>query len=129
MNGIVQLFAEIHDLSLDPYAYKDESFPILLAAPTGRAAKRMSESTDLPSTTIHRLLGLTADDQEGDEANIRLSGKLLIVDEMSMVDTWLAYQLFKSNPGDMQVIMVGDKDQLPSVGPGQILRDLIDSET
>jgi len=129
LNGIVQLFAEIHDLSLDPYAYKDESFPILLTAPTGRAAKRMSESTDLPSTTIHRLLGLTADDQEGDEANIRLSGKLLIVDEMSMVDTWLAYQLFKSIPGDMQVIMVGDKDQLPSVGPGQILRDLIDSET
>jgi len=127
LNGIVNLFAEVHELSLDPYSYKDEAFPILLAAPTGRAAKRMKETTELPAGTIHRLLGLTADD-DNLEANIELDGKLLIVDEMSMLDTWLAYQLFKSVPKGMQVILVGDKDQLPSVGPGQVLRDLIDSE-
>lgn len=127
LNGIVNLFAEVHELSLDPYSYKDEAFPILLAAPTGRAAKRMKETTELPAGTIHRLLGLTADD-DNLEANIELDGKLLIVDEMSMLDTLLAYQLFKSVPKGMQVILVGDKDQLPSVGPGQVLRDLIDSE-
>lgn len=128
LDGIVTLFAEINELSLDPYAYKDESFPILLAAPTGRAAKRMKETTGLPASTIHRLLGLTADDQEGDESDKDLKGQLIVIDEMSMVDTWLAYQLFKAIPKGMQVIMVGDKDQLPSVGPGQVLRDLIESK-
>lgn len=128
LDGIVTLFAEMNELSLDPHAYKDESFPILLAAPTGRAAKRMKETTGLPASTIHRLLGLTADDQEGDESDKDLKGRLLVIDEMSMVDTWLAYQLLKAVPQGMQVIMVGDKDQLPSVGPGQVLRDLIESK-
>lgn len=129
INGIVSLFAELNDLSLDPHAYKGEPFPILLAAPTGRAAKRMNEATGLPSSTIHRLLGLTADENmETMEAERTLSGELLIIDEMSMVDTWLANQLFKSIPSSMQVILVGDKDQLPSVGPGQVLHDLIQSE-
>ncbi|GEL66126.1 ATP-dependent RecD-like DNA helicase [Marinilactibacillus psychrotolerans] len=130
LKGIVNLFAELNDLSLDPAEYKDEAFPILLAAPTGRAAKRMKETTGLPASTIHRLLGLTAmDDEESlDDSDRNLKGKLLVIDEMSMVDTWLAYQLFKSIPNDMQVIMVGDKDQLPSVGPGQVLRDFLESE-
>lgn len=129
INGIVSLFAEMNDLSLDPYAYKDESFPILLAAPTGRAAKRMNETTGLPSSTIHRLLGLTGqEDMDTTDIDRTLSGQLLVVDEMSMVDTWLANQLFKAIPSDMQVILVGDKDQLPSVGPGQILHDLINSK-
>ncbi|WP_051258470.1 ATP-dependent RecD-like DNA helicase [Atopococcus tabaci] len=129
INGIVSLFAELHDLSLDPYSYKDEAFPILLAAPTGRAAKRMNETTGLPSSTIHRLLGLTGQENiEMDDVDRTLNGQLLIIDEMSMVDTWLANQLFKAIPEDMQVILVGDKDQLPSVGPGQVLHDLIDSE-
>lgn len=128
LNGIVQLFAKIHDLGLDPYAYKDETFPFLLAAPTGRAAKRMNESTGLPSSTIHRLLGFTGQEETADDFESRtLSGRLLVVDEMSMVDTWLANQLFKAIPQDMQVILVGDKDQLPSVGPGQVLHDLLES--
>ena len=128
LEGIVHLYAQMHDLSLDPYAYKDSGFPILLAAPTGRAAKRMKDSTGLPSSTIHRLLGLTADDDDLlMDLGHSLDGELLIIDEMSMVDTFLANQLFRSIPHGMKVILVGDQDQLPSVGPGQVFRDLIDS--
>lgn len=126
---IVSIYAELEDLSLDPADYPNEPFPVLLAAPTGRAAKRMKETTGLPSSTIHRLLGLTgSDDDPLQESDRMLKGNLLIIDEMSMVDTWLAYQLLKAVPDNMKVIMVGDKDQLPSVGPGQVLRDLIASE-
>lgn len=130
LDGIVKLFAELNDLSLDPHSYKGEPFPILLAAPTGRAAKRMQESTGLPASTIHRLLGLTADDDDLMSDNgFQLEGELLIIDEMSMVDTYLANQLFRAIPSGMKVILVGDQDQLPSVGPGQVFRDIIDSGT
>jgi len=125
IKGIVHLFAKLHGLSLDPASYDaDEPFPILLAAPTGRAAKRMTESTGLPAMTIHRLLGWSGEGFQRDE-NEPIRGKLLIVDEMSMVDTWLANQLLKCVPSSMQVIFVGDEDQLPSVGPGQVLKDLL----
>lgn len=127
LDVIVSIFAELEDLELDPTEYVNEPFPILLAAPTGRAAKRMKEMTGLPASTIHRLLGLTgSDDDELQETDRTLKGSLLIIDEMSMVDTWLAYQLLKAVPTGMKVIMVGDKDQLPSVGPGQVLRDFLD---
>ena len=125
INGIVQLFAELNDLDLEPSKYSEETFPILLAAPTGRAAKRMNETTGLPSGTIHRLLGLNGREKAPSISPKELEGGLLIVDEMSMVDTWLANTLFKSIPTNMQVIFVGDKDQLPSVGPGQVLHDLL----
>ncbi|MED4453386.1 ATP-dependent RecD-like DNA helicase [Metabacillus fastidiosus] len=126
IKGIVELYADLHGCSLEPADYKkDEPFPILLVAPTGRAAKRMSEATGLPAVTIHRLLKWNgAEGFEHDEDN-PISGKLLIVDEMSMVDIWIANQLFKALPDKMQVILVGDEDQLPSVGPGQVLRDLL----
>lgn len=128
LQGIVHLFAELNDLSLDPYSYKDSSYPILLAAPTGRAAKRMKETTGLPASTIHRMLGLTADEEDLlSENDYQLEGELLIIDEMSMVDTFLANQLFSAIPKNMKVILVGDQDQLPSVGPGQVFRDLIES--
>lgn len=128
LEGLIHMFADLNDLSLDPHSYKDTGFPILLAAPTGRAAKRMKETTGLPASTIHRMLGLTADDDDlMDETGFELEGELLIIDEMSMVDTFLANQLFRSIPKDMKVILVGDQDQLPSVGPGQVFRDLIDS--
>lgn len=127
LKGLIQLFAQVHDLSLDPADYTNQAFPILMAAPTGRAAKRMGETTGLPASTIHRLLGLTADQDQAD-LDTQLEGQLLIIDEMSMVDTWLAYQLFKAVPNQMQVVLVGDKDQLPSVGPGQVFKDLIDSQ-
>ncbi|MBP2099278.1 ATP-dependent RecD-like DNA helicase [Enterococcus rivorum] len=125
INGIVSLFAELNGLSLDITDYSQEMFPILLAAPTGRAAKRMNETTGLPASTIHRLLGLSGREKNPSMSAKELEGGLLIVDEMSMVDTWLANTLFKAIPTNMQVIFVGDKDQLPSVGPGQILHDLL----
>ncbi|PZL70377.1 ATP-dependent RecD-like DNA helicase [Enterococcus plantarum] len=125
INGIVSLFAELNGLSLDSKDYTQEMFPILLAAPTGRAAKRMNETTGLPASTIHRLLGLTGREKNPSMTAKELEGGLLIVDEMSMVDTWLANTLFKAIPTNMQVIFVGDKDQLPSVGPGQVLHDLL----
>jgi exodeoxyribonuclease V alpha subunit len=129
IKGIVEMYASLHGLSLNPKDYNDKNpFPILLAAPTGRAAKRMSESTGLPASTIHRLLGWTPEGSFQRNENDPVQGKLLIIDEFSMVDIWLANQLFKSLPSDIQVIVVGDEDQLPSVGPGQVLKDLLEAE-
>lgn len=130
IKGIVELYGELHGCSLEPKDYfkKDEPFPILLAAPTGRAAKRMTESTGLPAVTIHRLLGFNGTEGFDRDEVSPLEGKILIVDETSMLDIWLANQLFKSLPEHIQVIMVGDEDQLPSVGPGQVLKDLLQSE-
>ncbi|WP_332647270.1 SF1B family DNA helicase RecD2 [Lysinibacillus sp. 54212] len=131
IKGLVEVYAELHGLSLDPkvYAQKEEPFPIVLAAPTGRAAKRLAESTELPAMTIHRLLGFTGQEKDGDEEIGRdITGRLVIIDEMSMVDTWLAHQLMKSLPEDVQVVFVGDQDQLPPVGPGQVLKDLLASK-
>jgi exodeoxyribonuclease V alpha subunit len=130
IKGIVELYAELHGCSLDPKNYhkKGEPFPILLAAPTGRAAKRMSESTGLPAVTIHRLLGFNGTEGFEHDETSTLEGKIIIVDETSMLDIWLANQLFKALPENIQVILVGDEDQLPSVGPGQVLKDLLRSE-
>ncbi|GEK33340.1 SF1B family DNA helicase RecD2 [Kurthia sibirica] len=129
VRGIVDVFAELHGLSLDPkeYSKKDEEFPIVLVAPTGRAAKRLSESTGLPAQTIHRLLGFNGHEKEEDSEK-EIGGRLLIVDEMSMVDTWLAHQLLKSVNENCQIVFVGDQDQLPPVGPGQVLKDLLSSK-
>jgi len=130
IKGIVNLFSTIHDISLDQHSYpKDEPFPFLLAAPTGRAAKRMSEATGLPASTLHRLLGWTREGEFTHHEDNPLNGKLLIIDEFSMVDVWLANQLLKSIPTSCQIIFVGDEDQLPSVGPGQVLKDLLNSGT
>ena len=128
IRGFVEVYAELHGLSLDPkeYAKKKEPFPIVLAAPTGRAAKRMSESTGLPAMTIHRLLGFNGQEKE-EETEREVEGRLIIIDEMSMVDTWLAHQLLKALANDVQLLFVGDQDQLPPVGPGQVLRDMLDS--
>ena len=128
IRGLVEVYAELHGLSLDPneYAKKKEPFPIVLAAPTGRAAKRMSESTGLPAMTIHRLLGFTGQEKE-EETEREVEGRLIIIDEMSMVDTWLAHQLLKALADDVQILFVGDQDQLPPVGPGQVLKDMLDS--
>lgn len=126
IKGIVASYAKIHDLSLDVNEYKEKAFPVLLAAPTGRAAKRMSEATDLPASTIHRLLGLNGREMPTDMNARDLEGSLLIIDEMSMVDTLLFKTLIQAVPTSMHVVLVGDKDQLPSVGPGQIFHDLLD---
>lgn len=101
---------------------------VVLCAPTGRAAKRLSESTGLEARTIHRLLG--ADPASGgfkrDESN-PLAGDLLVVDEMSMVDVPLMRALLRALPDSAALLLVGDVDQLPSVGPGQVLADIIAS--
>lgn len=101
---------------------------ILLAAPTGRAAKRMSEITHRKAFTIHALLEMdfTAGGFKKGRDNL-LNCDLIIVDETSMVDTQLMYSLLKAIPSTARLILVGDIDQLPSVGPGNVLRDMIDS--
>ncbi|NLR09310.1 MULTISPECIES: ATP-dependent RecD-like DNA helicase [Lactobacillaceae] len=129
IRGLVNLYARLHEVSLDINEYKEKPFPVLLAAPTGRAAKRMSESTGLPASTIHRLLGLTGREEDLDAAATKdLEGGLLIIDETSMVDVYLMKTLLRAVPVGMQVILVGDKDQLPSVGPGQVFHDLLASD-
>jgi len=103
---------------------------VLLAAPTGRAAKRLSEATRSIARTLHRTLEFTP--KLGTfrrNENNPLQGDALIIDEFSMVDLPLMYHLLKSVPREMHLILVGDKDQLPSVGPGNLLCDLIGSET
>lgn len=130
IKGIIDSYAAIHDVSTNPTEYENKSdFPFVLTAPTGRAAKRLNDSTDLPAVTIHRLLGWDGHNGFAKDQNEPLTGKFLIVDEFSMVDTWLANSLFKAIPDDMQVLLVGDEDQLPSVGPGQVLADLLASQS
>lgn len=127
IKGIVELYSELHGVSMNVKDYKKEEdpFPFVLAAPTGRAAKRMAESTGLPAVTIHRLLGWNGGEGFAHGSENPIDGRIVIIDEMSMVDTWLAHQLFKALPEHVQVILVGDEDQLPSVGPGQVLKDLL----
>jgi len=101
---------------------------LVLAAPTGRAAKRMSEATHASASTIHRLLAF--DPSRGrfrHDASHPLSGDVFIIDEASMLDVTLAWQLVRAIPHKAAVIFVGDVDQLPSVGPGCVLRDIIES--
>lgn len=129
VQGVLKAYSLMHGIELDPekYSTKNTPFPIALAAPTGRAAKRMSETTGLKASTIHRLLGYGVDGVFQHDEFSQLEYKLIIVDESSMLDTLLAYQLFQSIPTGAQVILVGDDNQLPSVGPGQVLKDLIES--
>ena len=101
---------------------------ILLAAPTGRAAKRMSEATGKEAKTIHRLLEFNPAEGYGRNDENPLEGDVLIVDESSMIDIILMNSLLKAVPSQMKVILVGDIDQLPSVGAGNVLRDIIDSD-
>jgi len=101
---------------------------ILLAAPTGRAAKRMSEATGKEAKTIHRLLEYNPAEGYGRNDDNPLDGGALIVDECSMIDIILMNSLLKAIPIDMRLVLVGDIEQLPSVGAGNVLRDIIDSE-
>lgn len=98
---------------------------LVFLAPTGRAAKRISETSKVYASTIHKKLGLGTDNAETD---VTISNALVVVDEVSMVDTYLCHELVKSFGKNVKVIFVGDIDQLPSVGAGAILRDLIASE-
>lgn len=106
---------------------------VVLAAPTGRAAKRMSEMTKKDAKTLHRLLelGYSADDEDrkfAKDENNPIEADVIIVDEMSMVDLLLFNSLLKAIAKDTTLILVGDADQLPSIGPGNVLRDIINSD-
>jgi len=115
--------------------FEREGLDIMLAAPTGRAAKRMTEATGFEAKTIHRMLELNGSfAEDGRRARFErnedmpLETDVIIIDEMSMVDVHLFYALLKAVPIGCRLILVGDVNQLPSVGPGQVLRDLIESE-
>lgn len=127
INGAVEVY---HYLEEQAGSTKSLDEMIQLAAPTGRAAKRMNELTGLSASTIHRLLGISADAQETDTESYEereVTCDFLIVDEMSMVDTWLMNRLLKAVSPKTKLLLVGDKNQLPSVGPGQVLEDLLNS--
>lgn len=125
LNGLVRAYQALKKLS-----GQELEEVIALAAPTGRAAKRMSDVIDFPAKTIHRLLGLTGEEEvdDIDVSSAEVDYDLLIIDEVSMVDCQLLYQLLQAVTAHTQIVFVGDKDQLPSVGPGQILGDLLASQ-
>ncbi|MGN1372061.1 MAG: ATP-dependent RecD-like DNA helicase [Candidatus Coprovivens sp.] len=124
INSIVKLYVRIHNLN-----YKEIINDIALLAPTGRAAKKMSDSTGLPAMTIHRYLKWNKEKNEFqiNEYNKNYH-KLIIVDETSMIDTYLFASLLQGIGHNITLVLVGDSNQLPSVGPGLILNDLIDSD-
>ena len=115
--------------------FEMEGMEILLAAPTGRAAKRMTEATGYEARTIHRMLELTGMPEEKERVGMHferneenpLDADVIIIDEMSMVDIGLMHALLKAVTVGTRLILVGDVNQLPSVGPGNVLRDIIDS--
>ena len=117
--------------------FENAGMDIFLAAPTGRAAKRMTEATGFEAQTIHRLLELNGavseDDKAGGTAHFEknelnpLEADVIIIDEMSMVDIHLFQALLKATAPGTRLVMVGDRNQLPSVGPGQVLKDLMES--
>lgn len=113
---------------LDLYKKRYPAAKIACCAPTGKAARRMEQSTGVPSSTVHRALGLIAneDGHYGDPET--LDADLVLVDEVSMLDVYLAEKLFRSVPATARLILVGDSDQLPSVGPGAVLKEIIASE-
>lgn len=125
INGIVFVYCKYHQI---PVLHDNTLFDVKLVAPTGRAAKRMNESTNLHAETIHRFLKYSYDGKFEHNKDNPVEGKVVVIDEASMIDVFLASQLLQSIPKGTKVIIVGDEDQLPSVGPGQVLKDLIESE-
>ena len=115
--------------------FDEEGMDILLAAPTGRAAKRMTEATGYEARTIHRMLEINGGMEDGSRARFERNGEnpleadVVIIDEMSMVDIYLFQSLLEAVSVGTRLILVGDVDQLPSVGPGQVLQDLIESKS
>lgn len=124
IKAITQLYQKVYQLSYDQLI-KD----LVLLAPTGRASKRLSESTLLPSSTIHSFLKWNKDSNKFAMNEYHKStAKIVIIDEASMIDVLLFDSLLKGLKVDTKIILVGDYNQLPSVGPGQLLKDLMESE-
>ena len=124
MKGIVELYRNVNNLSYEKLIQK-----IALLAPTGRAAKRISETTIMPASTIHRFLKWSKETNtfQVNEYN-KSKVEFIVLDEASMVDTYLMANLLKGISSNCKIIIIGDDHQLPSVGPGQVLHDLISSE-
>lgn len=124
IKGIVDLYSK-----LNKYNFEETTKHLALLSPTGRASKKMSESTSYPSSTIHRFLKWSKDDNKFmvNENNPDFS-ELIIIDEVSMIDIELFSSLLNGLTQNIKIILVGDYNQLPSVGPGNLLKDLIDSE-
>lgn len=112
---------------LDLYQAKFPEAQIVCCAPTGQAAQRMKESSGLPASTIHKALCIKANPDGSLTEGIMLSADLILVDEVSMMDAFLAERLFAAVPPNARLVLVGDADQLPSVGPGSVLKDIISS--
>lgn len=124
MKGITELFRQLDKLSYERLQEK-----VALLAPTGRAAKRMTETTGLRASTIHRFLKWQRDTNKFQVNEYNKSRvEFVIIDEASMIDTYLMASLLKGISANCKIVMVGDDHQLPSVGPGQLLHDLIESE-
>lgn len=124
MKGITEVYRRLNKLSYEKLQEK-----IVLLAPTGRAAKRMTETTGLRASTIHRFLKWQKETNKFQVNEYNKSKvEFVIIDEASMIDTYLMASLLKGISANCKIVMVGDDHQLPSVGPGQILHDLIDSE-
>jgi exodeoxyribonuclease V alpha subunit len=125
LNAIIRLYAYMNKLT---FPCDELSYKVMLVAPTGRAAKRMEETTNMHASTIHKALGYNYEGGFSYNENCLLSPSLLIVDEASMLDVNIASSLFKALPNSCRVILVGDSNQLPSVSPGNVLHDLISSD-
>lgn len=110
---------------LDIYRRRNCSGQIMCCAPTGRAARRMEQSTGFPAMTLHKALGLLAGEDAAYSEPQMLDADLVVVDEVSMMDIYLANHLFQAVPRGSQLVLVGDADQLPSVGPGAVLSEII----
>lgn len=112
---------------LDLYREKYPEAAIVCCAPTGQAAQKMKESSGLPASTIHKALCIKANPDGSLTTGIMLNADLILVDEVSMMDAFLAERLFAAVPPNARLVLVGDADQLPSVGPGAVLKDIISS--
>lgn len=122
LKGILNSYARLNDISTSD---DEMSYKVLLVAPTGRAAKRMTEATLFKASTIHKALGYNYEGGFTYNEHSLLSYSLVIIDEASMLDVLLAQSLFSALPNSCSVILVGDANQLPSVGPGNVLADLM----
>lgn len=117
----------IQRVLLNIYAKQNPDAKIVCCAPTGRAARRMAQCTGYPASTIHKALGLMAGEDGDFNEPEQLDADLVLVDEVSMLDIYLARYLFNAIPHGCQIVLIGDADQLPSVGPGAVLSELIAS--
>ncbi|WP_020008511.1 SF1B family DNA helicase RecD2 [Salinicoccus albus] len=127
VKGIINAYHRIHKLK-DYGEYSADEYPVKLIAPTGRASKRLSETAGISASTIHRLIGWGMETGKDELIDADLDAELIIIDEMSMVDTWLFYQFMRNVKPYTILVFVGDRDQLPSVGPGTVFKDLITSD-